>query len=114
MFEVPGQPCPGGGITRVDPDDWNSTEGKKKGVVLYLYVSDIYAYEQVSEFIRREDRCLGAFFITITVGCWLLAVGSGSDSDSAMSSLPPPFHSSAMVVWNLGFLVPWTLRGLST
>ncbi|RVX66538.1 hypothetical protein B0A52_09414 [Exophiala mesophila] len=46
MFEVPGQPCPGGGITRVDPDDWNSTEGKKKGVVLYLYVSDIYAYEQ--------------------------------------------------------------------
>lgn len=47
MFEVPGQPSPGGGITRVCEAEWNSAKGSK-GVVLYLYVSDIYAYEQVS------------------------------------------------------------------
>lgn len=47
MFEVPGQGCPGGGITRVCKDQWNQAEGRK-GVVLYLYVEDIETWEKVS------------------------------------------------------------------
>ena len=50
MFEAPGQPCPGGGITRVCPEEWAANRhGKsRKGVVLYLYVDDINAWEEVS------------------------------------------------------------------
>jgi hypothetical protein len=47
MFEVPGQPSPNGGITRVSASEWASSHGKG-GVVLYLYVDDINPYEQVS------------------------------------------------------------------
>jgi hypothetical protein len=47
MFEVPGQPCPNGGITRVSEADWASSHGNG-GVVLYLYVDDIASYEKVS------------------------------------------------------------------
>ncbi|OCT47290.1 Glyoxalase/bleomycin resistance protein/dioxygenase [Cladophialophora carrionii] len=45
MFEVPGQPCPGGGITRVSESEWAASHGKG-GVVLYLYVDDINSYEK--------------------------------------------------------------------
>lgn len=47
MFEVPGQSCPGGGITRVSEAEWKNSHGKG-GVVLYLYVSEISEYEEVS------------------------------------------------------------------
>lgn len=58
MFEAPGQPCPGGGITRVAKEEWASGSSRK-GVVLYLYVEDIKAWEEVrshhlsSEFLNK-------------------------------------------------------------
>ncbi|KIX03454.1 uncharacterized protein Z518_07006 [Rhinocladiella mackenziei CBS 650.93] len=45
LFEVPGQPSPNGGITKVSADEWASTHGKG-GVVLYLYVEDINPWEE--------------------------------------------------------------------
>ncbi|KIW93733.1 uncharacterized protein Z519_05048 [Cladophialophora bantiana CBS 173.52] len=45
MFEVPGGPCPNGGITRVTQSEWTDSHGKG-GVVLYLYVDEIQSYEE--------------------------------------------------------------------
>lgn len=52
LFEAPGQPCPGGGITRVCKEEWaaNRHGESRKGVVLYLYVQDIKSWEEVSDF----------------------------------------------------------------
>jgi len=49
MFEAPGQPCPGGGITRVPQEEWAANRHglSRKGVVLYLYVEDIKLWEEV-------------------------------------------------------------------
>ena len=59
MFETPGQSCPGGGITRVSEADWANSHGKG-GVVLFLYVTDIELYHEVScPFIsERSDQQL--------------------------------------------------------
>lgn len=47
-FEAPGQPCPSGGITKVEPSEFVRGRGKG-GVVLYLAVDDLKAYAEVCE-----------------------------------------------------------------
>ncbi|KAJ9610875.1 hypothetical protein H2200_005652 [Cladophialophora chaetospira] len=70
MFEVPGQSCPGGGITRVSEAEWASSHGKG-GVVLYLYVDDIEQYakkiveaggKKMSEILPEGDRAVMQHF----------------------------------------------------
>jgi hypothetical protein len=46
MFETPGQPCPGGGITLVKKAEFVHSKGKG-GVMLYLYVADLEGWEEV-------------------------------------------------------------------
>ena len=46
MFETPGQPCPGGGITLVKKAEFVPFKGKG-GVMLYLYVADLEGWEEV-------------------------------------------------------------------
>lgn len=46
MFETPGQPCPGGGITLVKEAEFVHSKGKG-GVMLYLYVADLEGWKEV-------------------------------------------------------------------
>jgi hypothetical protein len=46
MFETPGQPCPGGGITLVKKEEFVASKAKG-GVMLYLYVADLEGWEEV-------------------------------------------------------------------
>ena len=47
LFETPGQPSPGGGITAVNPDEFTPSN-KQGGVMLYLYVNGLEGWEEVS------------------------------------------------------------------
>ena len=46
MFETPGQPSPGGGITLVKKAEFVPSKGKG-GVLLFLYVADLEGWEEV-------------------------------------------------------------------
>jgi hypothetical protein len=48
MFETPGQPSPGGGITLVKQGEFVPSKGKG-GVTLYLYVADLEGWEEVCQ-----------------------------------------------------------------
>lgn len=61
MFETPGQPCPGGGITLVKKGEFVSSKGKG-GVMLYLYVAGLEGWEEV---------CLDYIFVTVPL--WISA-----------------------------------------